>query len=286
MDSLLQCKKCGNTLSSSDKFCGACGSPADVPPPPRKEPRAATATSTVRCQLCGTDNPVDAAACESCGNVLASASSHSSTPDQQKKPQTTSAPLNFFQSWKLTAALAVILIGVVIFFSTSQKEKDNHVHSPEMMSQNASAMIKEIESLQTVVDNNPQDTQAMLRLANLLHDVRAFPRAIDMYDRYLKLNPSNPDARVDLGIMYFQMAMLDSTKFDEYISIAKTEMEKAISYAPKHQLAYFNLGIVTLQGGDMQGSHEWFAKCIAIDSTTESARRAQQLMQQHSFTKP
>jgi lipoprotein NlpI len=63
-------------------------------------------------------------------------------------------------------------------------------------------------------------------------------------------------------------------------------MQKAISYAPKHQLAYFNLGIVTLQGGDMQGSQEWFAKCIAIDSTTESARRAQQLMQQHSFTNP
>jgi tetratricopeptide (TPR) repeat protein len=123
-------------------------------------------------------------------------------------------------------------------------------------------------------------------LANRLHDARAFPGAVSMYERYLKLNPSNPDARVDLGISYFELALGDSLRREEYFGLARKEMQQALQYAPSHQLAHFNLGIVSLHTGDMMGANEWFRKCVKIDPNSEIGKKAQTLINQHSFQQP
>jgi len=147
-------------------------------------------------------------------------------------------------------------------------------------------MIKEIDALQKTVDANPRDEQAVLRLANLLHDVRFYPRAIMMYKHYLELQPANADARVDLGTSYFEMSFQDSTQVPQYLDSARSAMAQALTYQPKHQLACFNLGIVSFHTGDMKEAMGWFSKCVAIDSTSETGRRALQFINQHSTIKP
>ena len=91
--------------------------------------------------------------------------------------------------------MAVVLIGVVVILKSTH---GGDLHSGEV-SPHAEGVIKEIESLEKQVGANPQETQSLLRLANLYHDVKFYPKSITMYERYLQLNPSNPDARVDLG---------------------------------------------------------------------------------------
>lgn len=218
---------------------------------------------------------------------MSSVSALSVQPAKQREQSTKTPkvyPLKALQSWKVTAGFAIVLIVVVIVLKTN-REKDAKP-TTQNLSPNASEMVKEIESLQKVVDANPKDEQATLRLANLLHDVKALPRAAMMYERYLEMNPSNPDARVDLGISYFELSLSDSTKREEYTESAKREIEKAITYAPKHQLAYFNLGIVCLHSGDMENALSWFKKCVGIDPNSETGRRAQQFLNQHSLTNP
>jgi len=98
-------------------------------------------------------------------------------------------------------------------------------------------------------------------------------QAIIYYKKYLVLNEKDPDARVDLGICYFEQGDKDR---------AIAEMKRAITYAPKHQLAYFNLGIVTLSSGNLEEAASWFKKCIEVAPGTETARRAQELISQHT----
>ncbi len=289
----ITCGKCGNPLRASDKFCGSCGTPVEWAGGEEQTPASpappANAGGTVRCQVCGHENPAQSASCTSCGTALPGA--RAARTEQKKKPaapkQTSAktAPPTFLQSWKFIVVVALILVAAVILYKNTQPTTAPNAAAPtQEMSPNAAAAVEQIESLQRVVDANPKDADNTLRLANMLHDVRMFPRAATMYARYLQLNPSNPDARVDLGTTYFELSMTDTTRRLEYLRSAKQEMEKAITYAPKHQLAHFNLGIISLHDGSLDDAMRWFSKCVAIDSTTEAAKRANQLLHQHTLT--
>ena len=254
---------------------------SDSPPPAPSTTDRAQAI----CHLCGQRNAIGAASCESCGAALTSSSVQHPRIEKDKhsaKPLN-STPLRLLQSWRLTVGLAIILVAVVVILKNT---RGDNPHSQAGVSPNAASLIQEIESLQKTVDANPGDATSMLRLANLLHDVKFFPKAITTYERYLQLNPSNADARVDLGTSYFELSFTDSTRGTEFLQLAKGEMEKALSYAPKHQLAHFNLGIVSLYRGNIDDANDWFKKCIKINPNSETARRAQQLINQHTFNNP
>ena len=285
----ISCQQCGNEILPDDQFCSNCGAkiewrhsaPSQVsggPPPP--VPGVGQA-----CPLCGQQNSPEASSCISCGAALAASAPASSQaskhPARKEVSSSQHQPLRLLQSWKFPAGIAVALILVLVIMRFTQKSD-----LPAAMPPNMQAFSQEAESLQKAVEENPKNDQALLRLADLYHDSRQFARAIIMYDRYLEINPSNPDARVDLGISYFEMGLMDSTNREQYFTTAKDEMKKALTYAPKHQLAYYNLGMVSLHSAGIEEANEWFGKCAAIDSTSEVGKRAQQLVHQHSFTNP
>jgi cytochrome c-type biogenesis protein CcmH/NrfG/ribosomal protein L40E len=285
------CNACGAELSSTDKFCSSCGEKVDwgksgsqstaaKSPVTPKEVRTADSV----CPSCGHRNPTNASFCESCGTTMKSKSGSQASPGKKPKEQSKLAsPLQFFQSWKFTVTLALLLVIVLMYMKMTKNDQSsktatpNNPHAP-----NQAAMINEIDALQKTVDANPDDEQSILRLANLLHDVRFYPRAIMEYKRYLVLQPTNADARVDLGTSYFEMSFEDSAHVPQYLDSARTEMTKALTYQPKHQLACFNLGIVMFHTGDMKEAMQWFSKCVAIDSTNETGKRALQFVNQHS----
>jgi tetratricopeptide (TPR) repeat protein len=147
-------------------------------------------------------------------------------------------------------------------------------------------MMNRLRELQAHLEKEPRDAAATLEFANILYDVQFFERAAEMYDRYLVMKPDDADARVDLGTSYFQMSFADSTGGKDLIARAESSFVRAIQSRPDHQLAHFNLGVVNLHRGDMPAARRWFEKCIAIDSTTEPAKRARQLMSEHVQNKP
>jgi tetratricopeptide (TPR) repeat protein len=273
----MRCSHCNTEVQPGDKFCPNCGKPIDW-----ATPVPASTKKDRRCSVCGSINDQEAIYCESCGAALPgrSASGQRQKPHKEKGESSPSKAIQFLHSWKLTLGLAAIFIVVLVFVGTSGNQ-DNHVHHQGDFSAHASQMLAEIEQLQKKVDENSKDAESMVLLANRLHDVRFFPRAIATYQRYLELKPSDADARVDLGICYFEMGLADETKKGEYLARAQEEMKKALTYEPQHQLAHFNLAIVFLQGGNIQESNTWFKKCVDLNPNSETGKRAQELYKQH-----
>jgi len=58
----------------------------------------------------------------------------------------------------------------------------------------------DILRLKEQVEKNPNDADAILTLANLNYDIRNWARARELYERYLKLRPPQPDVLTDLGV--------------------------------------------------------------------------------------
>jgi cytochrome c-type biogenesis protein CcmH/NrfG len=135
----------------------------------------------------------------------------------------------------------------------------------------------ESQTLEKEVASHPNDMALTLQLANSLHDGLLYEKAIPYYKMFLAKNPSDANARVDLGICYKELG-----DFSE----AKKEMKEALKYDPLHLHANFNLGIVCLSEGDFHEANEWFKKTVALDPTSEVGKRAQQLLTQHNSQTP
>lgn len=273
----MRCTYCHTEIHQGDRFCSNCGKETaqDVRPESDND----------RCPVCGTVNDPQVQYCASCGALLPHRSRSSSVPQQEPRkehtPSASQSIVRFLQSWKLTLGLAAVFVVVLVIIGTSRNQ-ETHVHNATGdFSAHAQQIMEEIGQLQKRVEENPDDTGAMLRLANRLHDVRMFARAITVYEEYLKRKPDDTDARVDLGICFFEVGLADEAKREEYFTKAREEMQKALTYNPKHQLAHFNLGIVYLRSGDMRESNSWFKKCYELDPNSETGKRALELYTQH-----
>jgi Flp pilus assembly protein TadD len=58
----------------------------------------------------------------------------------------------------------------------------------------------EVTALREAIERDPNDADAILRLANLSFDIQRWERAGELYARYLELRPGDPDVLTDLGI--------------------------------------------------------------------------------------
>jgi tetratricopeptide (TPR) repeat protein len=144
--------------------------------------------------------------------------------------------------------------------------------------------VKDIVPFEQAVAANPGNSDALLDLANALHDNGMYPRAIATYQKYLALKPDDPNARVDLGICYYELAGHDTAHTGVLFSTAIKEMETALKRNPRHQPAAFNLGVVNLSMGNLEQSRTWFRKAADLDKKSELGIRAQKMLDQHAFT--
>ncbi len=129
-----------------------------------------------------------------------------------------------------------------------------------------------INDLEAKIKQNPEDYKSLLELAHLKNDSGLFEAAIQNYKTYLDKNPKDADARVDMGVCYFNLR--------DYPNAIK-EMETALTYVPNHQIAHLNLGVVNLSAGNIEKSKEWLKKAYDLNPTSEVGKRAEQLLNNH-----
>lgn len=284
------CTNCGAPQEPSDRFCPKCGTAVDFNKGDVKAPLEQTSplAQDHHCPNCGHLNRSDSINCHSCGVSLrttppvAEPAPEKNQSDSSGNVKQVGGIFRFLQTWKLTAALAIALAIVLIIVGRKQPE-ERHVH--ESLGQDVAARIDEIGKLQKVVEENPGDAESMLRLANLYHDINFLPKAVETYQRYLESKPEDADARVDMGACYYELALTDSIQRDSYFDTSIAAIQKALSYSPQHQLAHFNLGIISLYRGNMEEANAWFTKCVEIDPNSATGRRADQFLSQHKITK-
>jgi len=95
--------------------------------------------------------------------------------------------------------------------------------------------MEEIQQLRAYVEQNPDDADAVLKLANFNFDIRNWQRSQELYSHYLELRPGSPDVLTDLGI-----SLRETRNFDR----ALEQFQKARQMSPDHWQSYYNEVVV------------------------------------------
>ena len=275
----LLCGGCGAELSGGATACPQCGIPVEYP----GEGKAGEGGSL--CPECGHRNEAKGAFCESCGKKIGGGPGKS-----DKKARQRDSERNWVGSIHAPAIVISLLFGGWAIYSELDRDfPPEEVHNHAVQETDHSAQEAEIARLQAKVDANPEDDASMLRLANMLqdhasHDQRYLLRAIEVYQKVLARNPQEENARVDLGICFFDLARVDTIHGLALIQRAIKEIEIVAKSNPEHQAAAFNLGIVNLNIGNTEESAEWFRRAAAIDPASDLGARSKRLLEQHAFS--
>lgn len=286
------CGECGFRLDQEFKFCPNCGNDLESVSNSDKTPTTSKSEKLIVCENCGEDNLATDGNCSGCGAKLkgsiveggvAKIGNHKKTKTKQRKNKKVAKEKVQAKQEKtlnnkkiLLISSFVIAIIVVLLFVTGVI--DSGINQNQQLTSNDEGSgvnlsnLNEITELENTVKANPDDITSMIKLANLLQDSGLYDRAIVYYKKYLEKNPSDSNARVDMGICFYNVNDLGS---------AIAEMETALQYQPNHQLAHLNLGIVNLTAGNVDVSKEWFRKTVEIDPNSQAGKRAQELLQSH-----
>jgi TolA-binding protein len=286
------CPECGAKLEKDYKFCPNCGSKLD------DENAAVQGNSTgatdnksnkVTCRNCGEENDVNNTICSSCGIILdikgskpknqAKKISGSKKTDrnikvqknQDKKGKTldTKMFLIIFSSVVVAAAVIIISSGVLNTppeSITNTSQVNSNQQGVDLSS------INKINEIEAQLKTNPGNSELRLQLAHTQNDAGFFSKAIENYKKYLEKNPKDADARIDMGVCYYNL--------HDYPT-AINEMEEALKYQPNHQIGILNLGIVNLASGNLNKSKEWLEKAVAINPNSDAGKRAEELLKSH-----
>jgi Flp pilus assembly protein TadD len=278
------CAECGEEVRWGELKCSHCGTIQEWSVGAEEAEAVETSVDARTCGKCGSEVVAGASFCNTCGANLQGGqkqqgqSSRQSTKQDrskgQKKREPESSPL---VSWKIIfgflGILAVLVAVLELFPKREQAPVETQTASPQMPAANIQ-LAGQITELEKQVAANPSDMQLLLKLANMSHDGRFFDKAITSYKRYLEKNVKDANARVDLGICYFENGDSES---------AQKQMMTALKYDPKHLQAHFNLGIVNLKARRIQEANDWFKKTIALaPPNSEIGQQAKQFLEQHS----
>jgi tetratricopeptide (TPR) repeat protein len=94
---------------------------------------------------------------------------------------------------------------------------------------------QKLSDLETAVAKEPKNADLLVQLGNTAYDVEDWKKAVDAYERALKLRDADPNVLTDLGVAYRNLGNVDK---------ALTMFTQASARDPSHWPAQFNLAIV------------------------------------------
>jgi protein O-GlcNAc transferase len=129
-----------------------------------------------------------------------------------------------------------------------------------------------IGQLKDRLNRDINDIEAALSLANLYYDMNDAPRSIVYYRRVLDIDPALPNARTDLGAMYWR---------NEDVGLAEQAFRDAIASDSSFGQAYVNLGLLLHRAkGNVTEARAVWQELLAINPEHALAEKAQELLQE------
>ncbi len=119
---------------------------------------------------------------------------------------------------------------------------------------------REIAGLKELLEQDPENLMALVRLGNLYFDAGMFDGARQYYERALRLEPENVDVRTALG---------ESLRNLERPREALEQFEQAVRAQPDYWRGWFNVGVVALYDlGEFEKARAAFEKVAEIKPGT------------------
>jgi tetratricopeptide (TPR) repeat protein len=94
---------------------------------------------------------------------------------------------------------------------------------------------QKLSELEAAVAKEPGNAELLVQLGNTAYDVEDWKKAVDAYERSLKLREGDPNVLTDLGVAYRNLGSTER---------ALAMFQKAAALDPTHWPAQFNLAIV------------------------------------------
>ena len=94
---------------------------------------------------------------------------------------------------------------------------------------------QKLSDLEAAVAKEPKNADLLVQLGNTAYDVEDWKKAVDAYERALKLRDADPNVLTDLGVAYRNIGNVDK---------ALAMFTQASARDPNHWPAQFNLAIV------------------------------------------
>jgi len=128
-----------------------------------------------------------------------------------------------------------------------------------------------VQSLMTVIKNDPENAGAALELANMYFDAQQYTDAITWYEESLRIDPSNPDASTDLGVSYYYSGSTDR---------ALEQFDVSLTIDPRHTETMLNQGIVLAFGReDLAGAQAAWQAVVALAPDSPEGQAASQMLE-------
>lgn len=96
-------------------------------------------------------------------------------------------------------------------------------------------MAQQLAALEQMAAKDPNNAEHQARVANLYYDMGQYEKALDFYERSLKLKPNDPYVETDLAICFHYLG-----RHDEALRI----LDKVLGYSPGFPQAMFNKGVI------------------------------------------
>jgi len=129
------------------------------------------------------------------------------------------------------AFIAGLLVGLVV--ADSRNSQPVKVSAPSQVA--PVAPNNNVQLLERIVQEQPQNFNAWVQLAHSLFDANQPMEAVKAYGRALELQPDNADLLTDQGVMFRRLGWFDQ---------AVKNFERAAQVDPQHIQSLYNLGIV------------------------------------------
>ncbi|RMG97228.1 MAG: tetratricopeptide repeat protein [Candidatus Dadabacteria bacterium] len=173
--------------------------------------------------------------------------------------------------WAVGALVAGFVIGIVsgYFVARSPGPRPAPVAQPAPAvappSSTLGSLSVEIRELRGIVERDPTNRTAWVRLGNLYFDSDQYMEAIEAYTKALELDPNDPDVITDRAIMYRRMG--DFQK-------AVEEFRRAADMAPNHLNSLLNLGVVLRYDlGDLEGAMKAWQRYLERNPPADMAEK-------------
>ncbi len=138
---------------------------------------------------------------------------------------------------------------------------------------------KQAEPLLAQLQKNPDDADLLNKIGTMYRVTHQFKTAIDYYQKSLAINPKNVGARTDMASCMYYLGDVDG---------ALKQLDKSLTYDPKHAGTLINIGIIKWKGkNDVDGAVATWQKMLKLNPDFENKEMIENLIDQarHQSTK-
>jgi cytochrome c-type biogenesis protein CcmH/NrfG len=131
---------------------------------------------------------------------------------------------------------------------------------------------KQTAPLLEQLKKDPNNADLLNQIGTMYRATHQFKTAIDYYQKSLAINPKNVGARTDLASCLYYLGDVDG---------ALAELNKALTYDPKHAGTLMNIGIIKWKGkNDVNGAVAAWEKLLKLNPDFENKELIEHLIEQ------